>query len=154
MSVGYVPNLTLKLHKLYIELTSSYSERQGRIRIRPAQKVPVHIHKTRLSDHFSKCNVGCGQAPWELLRLRTEYYEHVIKAMLLSIDVPLEKLKFVRGTDYQLSKVRRSVIFLYLFSVSFWAIRIHKYEVRIRILLSPNKSSKKNFDSFRFVTSF
>ncbi len=28
--------------------------------------------------------------------------------MLLSIDVPLEKLKFVRGTDYQLSKVRRS----------------------------------------------
>jgi tyrosyl-tRNA synthetase len=50
-----------------------------------------------------------GQAPWELLRLRTEYYEHVIKAMLLSIDVPLEKLKFVRGTDYQLSKVRRSV---------------------------------------------
>ena len=39
------------------------------------------------------------------MRLRTEYYEHVIKAMLLSIDVPLEKLKFVRGTDYQLSKV-------------------------------------------------
>jgi hypothetical protein len=28
--------------------------------------------------------------------------------MLLSIDVPLEKLKFVRGTDYQLSKVSRS----------------------------------------------
>jgi hypothetical protein len=37
----------------------------------------------------------------------------VIKAMLLSIDVPLEKLKFVRGTDYQLSKVRRSVIFIF-----------------------------------------
>ncbi len=46
------------------------------------------------------------QAPWELLKLRTEYYEQVIKAMLLSIDVPLEKLKFVRGTDYQLSKAR------------------------------------------------
>jgi tyrosyl-tRNA synthetase len=56
-----------------------------------------------------------GQAPWELLRLRTEYYEHVIKAMLLSIDVPLEKLKFVRGTDYQLSKVKRSVFFLLSF---------------------------------------
>jgi hypothetical protein len=41
----------------------------------------------------------------------------VIKAMLLSIDVPLEKLKFVRGTDYQLSKVRRSVIFLISFSL-------------------------------------
>jgi hypothetical protein len=75
-----------------------------------------------------------GQAPWELLRLRTEYYEHVIKAMLLSIDVPLEKLKFVRGTDYQLSKVSRSG--------------------EIRILLSPTKSSKKNLDSFCLVTSF
>ncbi|NWI56723.1 SYYC protein, partial [Calyptomena viridis] len=44
------------------------------------------------------------KAPWELLELRTRYYEHVIKAMLESIGVPLEKLKFVRGTDYQLSK--------------------------------------------------
>ncbi|XP_041273613.1 tyrosine--tRNA ligase, cytoplasmic isoform X1 [Onychostruthus taczanowskii] len=44
------------------------------------------------------------KAPWELLELRTRYYEHVIKAMLESIGVPLEKLRFVRGTDYQLSK--------------------------------------------------
>ncbi|XP_026670464.1 tyrosine--tRNA ligase, cytoplasmic [Ceratina calcarata] len=44
------------------------------------------------------------KAPWELLQLRTQYYETVIKAMLKSIDVPLEKLKFVKGTDYQLSK--------------------------------------------------
>eukprot|EP00088_Acartia_fossae_P010276 TRINITY_DN1510_c0_g2_i2.p1 TRINITY_DN1510_c0_g2~~TRINITY_DN1510_c0_g2_i2.p1 ORF type:complete len:503 (-),score=131.44 TRINITY_DN1510_c0_g2_i2:5-1513(-) len=44
------------------------------------------------------------KAPWELLKLRTEYYEHSIKAMLTSIGVPLDKLKFVRGTDYQLSK--------------------------------------------------
>lgn len=44
------------------------------------------------------------KAPWELLMLRTEYYEHVIKAMLSSIGVPLDKLRFVRGTDYQLSK--------------------------------------------------
>ncbi|NWI91396.1 SYYC protein, partial [Pitta sordida] len=44
------------------------------------------------------------KAPWELLELRTRYYEHVIKAMLESIGVPLDKLKFVRGTDYQLSK--------------------------------------------------
>ena len=34
------------------------------------------------------------KAPWELLKLRTEYYEHVIKAMLQSIGVPLEKLKW------------------------------------------------------------
>uniref|UniRef100_A0A8B9ZFS2 Tyrosine--tRNA ligase n=1 Tax=Anas platyrhynchos TaxID=8839 RepID=A0A8B9ZFS2_ANAPL len=38
------------------------------------------------------------KAPWELLELRTRYYENVIKAMLESIGVPLEKLKFVRGT--------------------------------------------------------
>ncbi|XP_067862695.1 tyrosine--tRNA ligase, cytoplasmic isoform X1 [Heptranchias perlo] len=44
------------------------------------------------------------KAPWELLELRTQYYEHVIKAMLESIGVPIEKLKFVRGTDYQLSR--------------------------------------------------
>ncbi|XP_075233254.1 tyrosyl-tRNA synthetase [Lycorma delicatula] len=44
------------------------------------------------------------KAPWELLALRTQYYEKVIKEMLLSIGVPIEKLKFVKGTDYQLSK--------------------------------------------------
>merc|ERR1719295_413825 len=44
------------------------------------------------------------KAPWDLLQLRTEYYEHAIKAMLTSIGVPLEKLRFVRGTDFQLSK--------------------------------------------------
>ncbi|KAH7977380.1 hypothetical protein HPB49_001106 [Dermacentor silvarum] len=44
------------------------------------------------------------KAPWGLLELRTQYYEHVIKAMLKSIGVPLEKLKFVKGSTYQLSK--------------------------------------------------
>ncbi|CAB3244697.1 unnamed protein product [Arctia plantaginis] len=44
------------------------------------------------------------KAPWDLLALRTQYYEAAIKAMLQSIGVPLEKLKFVRGTEYQLSK--------------------------------------------------
>lgn len=44
------------------------------------------------------------KAPWELLELRASYYENVIKAMLESIGVPLEKLRFVKGTDYQLSK--------------------------------------------------
>ena len=44
------------------------------------------------------------KAPWELLAYRTNYYERVIKAMLKSIGVPLDKLKFVRGTDYQLSR--------------------------------------------------
>eukprot|EP00727_Mastigamoeba_balamuthi_P012409 m51a1_g7791 putative tyrosine--trna cytoplasmic (574) ;mRNA; r:9660-12673 len=44
------------------------------------------------------------KAPWELLGLRTAYYEALIKAVLTSIGVPLDKLKFVRGTDYQLSR--------------------------------------------------
>ncbi|XP_063715886.1 tyrosine--tRNA ligase, cytoplasmic-like [Symsagittifera roscoffensis] len=44
------------------------------------------------------------KAPWELLALRTQYYEAIIKAMLESIGVSLEKLKFVRGTDFQLSR--------------------------------------------------
>lgn len=44
------------------------------------------------------------KAPWELLELRTRYYEHVIKSMLESIGVPLDKLRFVRGTSFQLSR--------------------------------------------------
>ena len=48
------------------------------------------------------------KAPWELLALRTQYYEQVIKAMLTSLNVPLDKLKFVKGSDYQLSKYERT----------------------------------------------
>jgi tyrosyl-tRNA synthetase len=44
------------------------------------------------------------KAPWDLLELRVEYYEAVIKAMFKSIGVDLSKLKFVKGTDYQLSR--------------------------------------------------
>lgn len=44
------------------------------------------------------------KAPWELLELRVQYYEQIIKAMLESIQVPLDKLKFVKGTDFQLSR--------------------------------------------------
>merc|ERR1712088_219541 len=44
------------------------------------------------------------KAPWELLKLRTQYYEHAIKAMLESLGVPLDKLRFVRGTEFQLSQ--------------------------------------------------
>ena len=54
------------------------------------------------------------KAPWALLQLRTEYYEHAIKAMLESLGVPLDKLKFVRGTDYQVWPLTQ------FSSVSFW----------------------------------
>lgn len=44
------------------------------------------------------------KAPWELLNLRAKYYEACIKAMLTSIGVPIEKLTFITGTSFQLSK--------------------------------------------------
>lgn len=44
------------------------------------------------------------KAPWELLKYRTQYYEEVIRAALSSVGVPLERLHFVRGTDYELSR--------------------------------------------------
>ena len=44
------------------------------------------------------------KAPWELLEQRSIYYAFIIKSMLKSINVPLEKLRFVKGTDYQLSR--------------------------------------------------
>eukprot|EP01105_Mastigella_eilhardi_P007254 TRINITY_DN18757_c0_g1_i1.p1 TRINITY_DN18757_c0_g1~~TRINITY_DN18757_c0_g1_i1.p1 ORF type:complete len:600 (+),score=200.36 TRINITY_DN18757_c0_g1_i1:65-1801(+) len=44
------------------------------------------------------------KAPWDLLSYRTQYYEAVIKGLLESVGVPLDKLHFVRGTDYQLSR--------------------------------------------------
>ncbi len=44
------------------------------------------------------------KAPWDLLSKRTEYYARAIKSALCSIGVSIEKLKFVKGTDYQLSR--------------------------------------------------
>jgi tyrosyl-tRNA synthetase len=44
------------------------------------------------------------KAPWELLRLRTVYYEEIIKASLESLGVPINELEFVVGTSYQLSR--------------------------------------------------
>lgn len=43
------------------------------------------------------------KAPWDLLDSRTSYYQRVIVSMLKSIGVPTEKLKFVRGTEFELS---------------------------------------------------
>lgn len=41
---------------------------------------------------------------WELLGFRTQYYELVIKSVLVELGVDLEKIKFVKGSDYQLNK--------------------------------------------------
>jgi tyrosyl-tRNA synthetase len=39
---------------------------------------------------------------WELLAFRTKYYEHLIKQLLLALHVDISKIKFVRGSEYQL----------------------------------------------------
>ncbi|GME82488.1 unnamed protein product [Ambrosiozyma monospora] len=43
------------------------------------------------------------KAPLEVVEYRAKYYEYVVKAILKSINVPIEKLKFVVGRSYQLS---------------------------------------------------
>ncbi|MEM4331914.1 MAG: tyrosine--tRNA ligase [Candidatus Micrarchaeia archaeon] len=44
------------------------------------------------------------KAPWELLAKRTVYYEHIMKELLKSVGVDIKKLRFVKGTDMQLSR--------------------------------------------------
>ena len=44
------------------------------------------------------------KSSWELLNKRCEWYEKVIKEMLKLVGVPLEKLRFVKGTSFQTSK--------------------------------------------------
>uniref|UniRef100_A0A915AEV0 Tyrosine--tRNA ligase n=4 Tax=Parascaris univalens TaxID=6257 RepID=A0A915AEV0_PARUN len=44
------------------------------------------------------------KSTWELLENRVIYYEHVIKALLRALDVPIERLHFVKGTSYQLKR--------------------------------------------------
>lgn len=41
---------------------------------------------------------------WDKLNLRTEYYEILIKQILIELGVNLEKIKFIKGSDYQLNK--------------------------------------------------
>ncbi|KAG1084333.1 hypothetical protein G6F42_021829 [Rhizopus arrhizus] len=44
------------------------------------------------------------KAPLELVQHRVKYYEQMIKTVLTSLGVPIEKLKFVIGSSYELSK--------------------------------------------------
>ncbi|KAF3906388.1 hypothetical protein ABW20_dc0104687 [Dactylellina cionopaga] len=41
------------------------------------------------------------KAPFDLITYRAKYYEMLIKATLRSIGVSIDKLKFVKGSDYQ-----------------------------------------------------
>ncbi|KAK9462998.1 tRNA synthetases class I-domain-containing protein [Lipomyces oligophaga] len=44
------------------------------------------------------------KAPLELVAYRAKYYERIVKSMLSSIGVPIDKLHFVVGSSYQLSE--------------------------------------------------
>ena len=44
------------------------------------------------------------KAPLEQVKHRVDYYRFVLQAVLRAIDVPIDKLKFVVGSDYQLKE--------------------------------------------------
>lgn len=44
------------------------------------------------------------KSDWDVLEYRTKYYETMIKCMLTSLGVPLDKLHFITGTEYEFSK--------------------------------------------------
>lgn len=44
------------------------------------------------------------KTPWELLDSRTKYYKEVIKGALKSVGIPLSKVEFVKGSDFQLNE--------------------------------------------------
>ncbi|KAF6010812.1 Tyrosine--tRNA ligase cytoplasmic [Brettanomyces bruxellensis] len=44
------------------------------------------------------------KAPLDVVNYRAKYYEFIVKAILRSIGVPIEKLTFVVGSSYQLSR--------------------------------------------------
>jgi tyrosyl-tRNA synthetase len=43
------------------------------------------------------------KSSWEVLEYRLEYYQLLIKSILQRLGTPLENLKFITGTDYQLT---------------------------------------------------
>ena len=51
------------------------------------------------------------KTPWELLDARSEYYEKTVTAMLESIGAKTKRVKFVKGSDFQLEKDYVSNIF-------------------------------------------
>lgn len=55
---------------------------------------------------------------WELLAYRTEYYETVIKEVIKSLGGDINKIKFVKGTDYQLTKEYTVDVYKFLSKVT------------------------------------
>ncbi|KII62846.1 Tyrosine--tRNA ligase, cytoplasmic [Thelohanellus kitauei] len=74
------------------------------------------------------------KAPWTLLEYRTDYYRQLITVMLQSINVPLDKLKFVRGTDFQLTK--NYILDVYKMATVTTLVRIRRINISVLIYLA------------------
>ncbi|CCA69861.1 probable TYS1-tyrosyl-tRNA synthetase [Serendipita indica DSM 11827] len=61
----------------------------------------IRFSKPLLDVHAFLDNM---KAPLELVAHRVKYYEFVLRAVFKAIPVPIEKLKFVVGSSYQLTK--------------------------------------------------
>jgi len=44
------------------------------------------------------------KSPWNLLKLRAEYYKETVSALLESLNISTKNLEFVRGSDFQMDK--------------------------------------------------
>jgi len=44
------------------------------------------------------------KAPLELVAYRTKYYKFILTAVFTSLGIPMSKLHFVQGSDYQLTR--------------------------------------------------
>lgn len=55
---------------------------------------------------------------WDLLELRTKYYEQLIKQILIELGVDLDRIKFVKGSDYQLSKEYTVDVYKFMSKIS------------------------------------
>ncbi|KAH7724955.1 tyrosyl-tRNA synthetase [Aphelenchoides avenae] len=44
------------------------------------------------------------KSTFEVLEQRVRYYEHIIKSLLIALNVPIDKLHFVKGSSYQLTE--------------------------------------------------
>ena len=58
---------------------------------------------------------------WELLNARTQIYETVIRSILISMNVDMTKIKFVKGTEYQLTPEYTIDVYKFMSQISIGA---------------------------------
>ena len=58
----------------------------------------------RVKILLADLHAALDNTPWEMLEKRYEYYKEAIPAILKMINVPINKLEFIRGKDIQLNE--------------------------------------------------